>query len=52
MDTTNNPFFKPAYTVDEFCAAHGIGRNLAYDEMKAGRLRFKKCGRKTLISSE
>ncbi len=38
-----------AYTVDSFCDAYGIRRNLAYDEMKAGRLEFRKAGRKTLI---
>ncbi|MER8745904.1 helix-turn-helix domain-containing protein [Mesorhizobium sp. M1004] len=38
-----------AYTVSSFCDAYGIRRNLAYDEMKAGRLEYRKAGRKTLI---
>lgn len=38
-----------AYTVNEFCAAHGIGRTTFYAELKAGRIRVVKCGRKTLV---
>jgi excisionase family DNA binding protein len=40
---------KRAYSVDEFCQAHGIGRNRAYQEIEAGRLRVAKVGRRTLI---
>jgi hypothetical protein len=40
---------KAAYSVDEFCAAHGIGRSLCYEEISAGRLRVRKVGRRTLI---
>ncbi|AZO62978.1 DNA-binding protein [Mesorhizobium sp. M1A.F.Ca.IN.022.07.1.1] len=42
-------FAPNAYTVDSFCEAYGIRRNLAYEEMKAGRLEYRKAGRKTLI---
>lgn len=38
-----------AYTVDAFCDAYGIRRNLAYDEIKAGRLSIRKAGRRTII---
>lgn len=40
---------KRAYGVDEFCRAYGIGRNRAYQEIEAGRLRVAKVGRRTLI---
>jgi excisionase family DNA binding protein len=40
---------RAAYTVDEFCAAHGIGRTTFYAELKAGRIKVLKCGRKTLV---
>ncbi|TJV42387.1 MAG: helix-turn-helix domain-containing protein [Mesorhizobium sp.] len=38
-----------AFTVADFCDAYGIRRNSAYLEMKAGRLEYRKAGRKTLI---
>jgi hypothetical protein len=40
---------KVAYTVAEFCAAHGVGKSLVFEEIAAGRLRTKKAGRRTLI---
>jgi hypothetical protein len=38
-----------AYTITSFCRAYAIGRSLTYSEMAAGRLRFKKAGRRTII---
>ena len=38
-----------AYSLDGFCAAHSIGRGLAYEEIKAGRLECRKAGRRTVI---
>lgn len=43
---------KLAFTIDEFCKAHGIGRSLCYDEIAAGKLRIRKAGRRTLILDE
>jgi excisionase family DNA binding protein len=43
---------KLALSIPEFCAAVGIGRSRTYNEIKAGRLRILKCGRRTLISRE
>lgn len=40
---------KAALTVNEFCNRYSIGRNLFYDEVKAGRLRTRKAGRRTLV---
>jgi hypothetical protein len=36
--------------VPEFCAWASIGRTAAYAEIKAGRLRAKKCGSRTIIT--
>lgn len=41
-----------AYSIDSFCRAYSIGRTLAFAEMKAGRLKARKAGRRTLILRE
>lgn len=38
-----------ALTVNEFCGALRIGRSLFYEEVKRGRIKILKAGRKTLI---
>lgn len=38
-----------AYTINDFCAAYGIGRTLTYREIAAGRLKASKVGKRTLI---
>lgn len=40
---------KLAYSVSEFLAATSIGRTKLYEELKAGRLRSVKVGKRTLI---
>ena len=39
-------------SVREFCTNYGIGKTLAYDLMKSGKLKALKLGRRTLIPSE
>jgi hypothetical protein len=39
-----------ALSVPNFCRCFGIGKTLAYAEMKLGRLRYCICGRRRLIS--
>jgi excisionase family DNA binding protein len=39
------------FTVDEACHLARVSRNRLYNEMNAGRLKFIKNGRRTLISS-
>ena len=41
-----------AYDVQSFVKAYGISRAQTYIEIKAGRLRIFKVGRRTLISRE
>ena len=40
------------YTIDGAVAASGIGRTKLYDAIRAGKLRAKKCGRRTIILEE
>jgi len=41
-----------AYGVPDFCRLAGIGRSMLYEEIKAGRLKIVKCGRRTLIPAD
>lgn len=41
-----------ARSIGEFCRWAGIGRSLAYKEISAGRLKTKKVGRRTLITTD
>lgn len=38
-----------ALSILDFCRWAAIGRTAAYEELKAGRLRARKCGRRTII---
>ncbi len=40
---------KKAFSVREFCAAYGVSRSHAYNEIKAGRLKSHNPGRRRLI---
>lgn len=42
---------KNAYTVAEFCRRNSVGKTMAYDEIKNGRLEAIKAGRRTLITA-
>lgn len=42
---------KVALSVNEFCHACSIGRSTFYEEVKAGRIRILKAGKRTLIAS-
>jgi excisionase family DNA binding protein len=41
-----------AMTIDEFCERYRIGRTTAYTEIKEGRLRARKCGKRTIITDD
>jgi hypothetical protein len=41
-----------AMSVAEFCQRYSTGRTRAYEEIKAGRLRARKCGKRTVISAD
>lgn len=41
-----------AYSIDAFAKAHHTGRTKVYTEIKAGRLRAIKMGKRTLITAD
>ena len=41
-----------AFTMREFCAVYGIGKDRAYDEVREGRLIARKWGARTIILAE
>jgi excisionase family DNA binding protein len=41
-----------AMSIAEFCERYGPGRTTAYQEIKLGRLRARKCGRRTIITED
>jgi predicted DNA-binding transcriptional regulator AlpA len=45
MDITN----RDAFAIREFCARYGICRDTFYSEVKRGRLRALKLGKKTIV---
>ena len=38
-----------AYSIDEFCVVSDLGRSFVYAEIRAGKLKARKAGRRTLI---
>jgi excisionase family DNA binding protein len=49
MRWTMNSTIREAFAVREFCARYGICRQTFYEEVKRGRIKAKKLGKKTLI---
>ena len=41
-----------AMSIAEFCQRYGVGRTTAYAEIKQGRLRARKCGKRTIIAND
>jgi hypothetical protein len=41
-----------AMSIEGFCANYGVGRTTAYEEIKAERLRARKCGKRTVITED
>jgi hypothetical protein len=41
-----------AFGIGEFCRRYSVGRTTAYAEMKAGRLRRRKVGKRSIIAQE
>ena len=40
---------KPTYSIPEFVATFGVSRSAVYREIREGRLKAVKCGRRTMI---
>ena len=47
---SNEP--KRAFSIEEFCKLYGPKRTTAFGELKAGRLRGRKIGRRTVITED
>ena len=43
---------KPAYTVNQFCEAFGVGRTRFYDLVNAGELKTRKNGGRTIVRGD
>jgi excisionase family DNA binding protein len=41
-----------AMSIDDFCQRYGIGRTKAYEEIKSGRLRARKVGKRSIITDD
>lgn len=52
MSTLNGISNAGAMTIIDFCKWAGIGRTAAYEEINRGRLKIRKCGRRTLVPTE
>lgn len=49
MDTPA-PESRLGYTVDEFCEAVPMGRSKFYEEARAGKIKLRKIGTKTIVT--
>jgi excisionase family DNA binding protein len=47
--TSDTDLLREGLTVSEACGMAGLGRTKIYQEISEGRLRARKCGRRTLI---
>lgn len=45
----STPVEKLAYSITDLVRVAGVGRSFIYEEIKCGRLKVKKAGRRTLI---
>lgn len=41
-----------AYSIEAFCKTFSVGKTLTYAEIKAGRLKIAKIGRRTVIPAD
>lgn len=52
QDRGLNASHHEAYSIQEFCRFFSVGRSSIYEEIRAGRLRIRKAGTRTLIARE
>jgi excisionase family DNA binding protein len=51
QELTTNPPRKVTYSINEAMAATGLGKTRLYTEIREGRLKAVKAGRRTLITA-
>jgi hypothetical protein len=44
--------YQRAMSLRDFCKEYGVGRTTTYGEIKAGRLKARKAGRRTIITDD
>jgi hypothetical protein len=44
--------YQRAMSLRDFCKKYGVGRTKTYGEIKAGRLKARKAGRRTIITDD
>jgi excisionase family DNA binding protein len=49
MPANYEPIAREALNIAEVCAAAGIGRTKVYEAISEGRLKARKCGKRTLV---
>jgi len=49
MNTNQYEDLRGTLSIDGFCKLYGLGRTIAYEQIKQGKLRAVKCGNRTLI---
>ncbi|WP_296596630.1 helix-turn-helix domain-containing protein [Phenylobacterium sp.] len=52
FEEREDPFPKAVLSVAEFCRTCAIGKSSFYTLVAAGRIRIKKLGRRTLVSTD
>lgn len=51
LDALKRPLKRPL-TVPEATFGYGLGRSKFYQEVAAGRIKLRKCGRRTLVAAD
>jgi excisionase family DNA binding protein len=48
----HGPIRQRAMNIHQFCERYNLGRTTAYEQIKLGRLRALKCGKRTIITED
>jgi len=43
---------KTALTISDFCSEFGVGRSFVYTQFKKGSLKYRKAGKRTIITHD
>ena len=48
--TDHDTLDRAAFSILEFCQRNGVGRTFAFEEIRRGRLKARKAGKRTLVT--